>query len=64
MNSRVKHQKNKENEDHIEWSELGFETGYHYLIDVYNMDEQRILAWSNLQNKMELIYETTDRQKK
>ena len=35
---------NKENEDHIEWSGLGFETGYHYLIDVYNMDEQRILA--------------------
>ena len=40
------------------WSGLGLETGYHYLIDVYNMDEQRILASSNHQNKMELIYET------
>ena len=52
------------NEYHIAWSGLGLETGYHYLIDVYNTDEQRILAWSNQQNKMELIYESTDKQKK
>ena len=44
------------------WSELGLETRYHYLFDLYNMDKQRILAWSNQQNKMELIYETTDKQ--
>ena len=44
MTSRAWHQKNKENEDHIDWSGLGLETGYHYLIDAYNMDEQRILA--------------------
>ena len=35
MNSEVQHQKNKENEDHIVWSGLGLQTGYHYLIDVY-----------------------------
>ena len=46
------------------WSGLGLQTGYHYLIDMYNMNEKRILAWSNQQNKMELIYETTDKQKK
>ena len=28
------------------------------------MDEQRILASSSQHNKMELIYETTDKQKK
>jgi len=28
----------------IAWSGLGLQTGYHYVIDVYNMDEQRILA--------------------
>jgi len=26
------------------WSGLGLQTGYHYLIEVYNVDEQRILA--------------------
>lgn len=26
------------------WSGLGLQTGYHYLIDMYNVDEQRILA--------------------
>ena len=45
-------------------SGLGFQTGFHYLIDMYNMNEQRIFTWTNQQNKMELIYETTDKQKK
>ena len=56
-------QKNKENEYHIVWSGLGLRTGYHYLFDVYNINEQRMLAWSTQQNKMEFIYETNDEQK-
>ena len=52
--SQIQLQKNKENEDHLVWSGLGLESGYHYFIDVYNMDEQRILARSDQQNKMDL----------
>ena len=44
MNSKVLPQKNKKNEDCIVWSGLGLQTGFHYLIDVCNMDEQRIFA--------------------
>ena len=60
MNSKApaKHstRKNKENEEHIVWSGLGLESGYHYFIDgQYNMDEQRILARSNKQKKMDFI---------
>ena len=44
-------------------SGLGLQTGFHYLIDMYNVNEQ-IFAWSNQQNKMELIYETTDKKRK
>ena len=64
MNSKVLHQKNKKNEDRTVRSRLGLQTGFHYLVDVYNMNEHRIFAWSNQQNKMELIYETTDKRKK
>ena len=31
--SKTQHQKNKENEEHIVWSGLGLESGYHYFID-------------------------------
>ena len=46
------------------WSGLGLKTGYHYLINGYNVDEQRILTLGNQQNKMELIYKTTNKEKK
>ena len=46
---------------HPQWSGLGLQTDYYDLIDVYIMDEERMLACSNHQNKMELIYETIDK---
>ena len=64
MNSKVLHQKNKKNEDRTVRSGLGLQTGFHDLIDVYNMNEQRTFALSDQQNKIQVIHETTDKQKK
>ena len=44
MNSRVWYQCNEENEDDIELFELGLQTDSHSVIDVYNVNEQKILA--------------------
>ena len=44
MNSRVWYKCNEENNYHIELFELGLQRDSHSVIDVYNMNEQKILA--------------------
>ena len=44
MNSRVWYQCNEENEYNIELFKLGLQIDSHSVIDVYNMNEQKILA--------------------
>ena len=44
MNSKVRHQRNEENKYHIELFEQGLQTDSYSVIDVYNMNEQKILA--------------------
>ena len=44
MNSRVWYPCNEENDYHIELFELGLQTDFHSVIDVFNMNEQKILA--------------------